>query len=211
MRRSSPGPRRFSTTSAPLDGANWADVSGLSIDNQKLAVQANGKSISLKDEGTICGLSRRGECARPQFFLVKNGLHVEIVINADHPIGKTDPAHIADVLLESALTTIQDCEDSVAAVDAEDKVVVYRNWLGLMNGDLEDTFEKGGKTVTRKLNADRAYTGKDGKPLTVPGRSLMLVRNVGHLMTNPAILDKDGNEVPGRYHGCGDHRAGVAP
>ncbi len=149
----------------------------------------------MKDEGQFAGY-RGGAKAPTAILLVKNGLHVEIVINADHPIGKTDPAHIADVLLESALTTIQDCEDSVAAVDAEDKVIVYRNWLGLMNGDLEDTFEKGGKTITRKLNADREYTGKDGRPLTVPGRSLMLVRNVGHLMTNPAILDKENNEVP---------------
>ncbi|PSH68451.1 malate synthase G [Phyllobacterium brassicacearum] len=187
--------KAFLDESAPLDGVSWADVSDLSIDNEKLAVHANGKSVSLKDEGQFAGY-RGGTKAPTAILLVKNGLHVEIVINADHPIGKTDPAHIADVLLESALTTIQDCEDSVAAVDAEDKVIVYRNWLGLMNGDLEDTFEKGGKTITRKLNADREYTGKDGRPLTVPGRSLMLVRNVGHLMTNPAILDKENNEVP---------------
>ena len=187
--------KAFLDDSAPLDGAHWADVSGLSIENHKLMLKANGKLAALKDEGQFAGY--RGDATAPTaILLVKNGLHVEIVINADHPIGKTDPAHIADVLLESALTTIQDCEDSVAAVDAEDKVVVYRNWLGLMNGDLEDTFEKGGKTVTRKLNADREYTGKDGKRLTVPGRSLMLVRNVGHLMTNPAILDSEGNEVP---------------
>ena len=187
--------KAFLDDSAPLDGAHWADVSGLSIENHKLMLKTNGKLAALKDEGQFAGY--RGDTTAPTaILLVKNGLYVEIVINADHPIGKNDPAHIADVLLESALTTIQDCEDSVAAVDAEDKVVVYRNWLGLMNGDLEDTFEKGGKTVTRKLNADRAYTGKDGKRLTVPGRSLMLVRNVGHLMTNPAILDEEGNEVP---------------
>jgi malate synthase len=187
--------KAFLDDSTPLDGAYWADVSDLSIENHKLVLKANGKLVALKDEGQFAGYS--GDATAPiAILLVKNGLHVEIVINADHPIGKTDPAHIADVLLESALTTIQDCEDSVAAVDAEDKVAVYRNWLGLMNGDLEDTFEKGGKTVTRNLNADREYTGKDGKPLTVPGRSLMLVRNVGHLMTNPAILDSDGNEIP---------------
>ncbi|RCW87354.1 malate synthase G [Phyllobacterium bourgognense] len=187
--------KAFLDDSAPLDGAHWADVSGLSIENHKLILKANGKLAALKDEAQFAGY--RGSTTAPTAILLeKNGLHVEIVIDADHPIGKTDPAHIADVLLESALTTIQDCEDSVAAVDAEDKVVIYRNWLGLMNGDLEDTFEKGGKTVTRKLNADREYTGKDGKPLTVPGRSLMLVRNVGHLMTNPAILDSQGNEVP---------------
>ena len=187
--------KAFLDESAPLDGANWADVAGFSIENQELTLGVNGKSVTLKDEGQFAGY--RGDAKAPAaILLVKNGLHVEIVVNAGHTIGKSDPAHIADVLLESALTTIQDCEDSVAAVDAEDKVVVYRNWLGLMNGDLEDTFEKGGKTVTRKLNADRDYTGKDGKPLKVPGRSLMLVRNVGHLMTNPAILDKDGNEIP---------------
>jgi malate synthase len=185
----------FLDDSAPLEGAHWADVSGLSIENHSLVLKADGKPAALKDEGQFAGY--RGDATSPTaILLVKNGLHVEVVINADHPIGKTDAAHIADVLLESALTTIQDCEDSVAAVDAEDKVVVYRNWLGLMNGDLEDSFEKGGKTVTRKLNADREYIGKDGKPLTVPGRSLMLVRNVGHLMTNPAIIDSEGNEVP---------------
>jgi len=187
--------KAFLDESAPLDGANWIDVSSLSIEDQKLAVKVNGKTGSLKDESQFAGY--RGDAKAPTaILLVKNGLHVEIIINADHPIGKTDPAHIADVMLESALTTIQDCEDSVAAVDAEDKVVVYRNWLGLMNGDLEDTFEKGGKTVSRKLNADHEYKGKDGKVLTVPGRSLMLVRNVGHLMTNPAILDKNNNEIP---------------
>ncbi|ATU93909.1 malate synthase G [Phyllobacterium zundukense] len=187
--------KAFLDESAPLDGASWADVAGLGVENQKLVLSANGRSVALKDEGQFAGY--RGDAKAPTaILLVKNGLHVEIVVNADHPIGKSDPAHIADVMLESALTTIQDCEDSVAAVDAEDKVVVYRNWLGLMNGDLEDTFDKGGKTVTRKLNANRDYTGKDGKPLTVPGRSLMLVRNVGHLMTNPAILDKNGNEIP---------------
>ncbi len=187
--------KAFLDESAPLDGAHWADVSSLSIQNHKLALAADGKPVVLKEEGQFAGY--RGDATAPTaILLVKNGLHVEIVINADHPIGRTDAAHIADVLLESALTTIQDCEDSVAAVDAEDKVIVYRNWLGLMNGDLEDTFDKGGKTVTRKLNADREYVGKDGKPLTVPGRSLMLVRNVGHLMTNPAILDREGNEVP---------------
>jgi malate synthase len=187
--------KAFLDESAPLEGASWADVSGLSIENQRLAIEANGKAVPLKDGGQFAGYRGDGK-APTAILLVNNGLHVEIVINADHPIGKNDPAHIADVQLESALTTIQDCEDSVAAVDAQDKVIVYRNWLGLMNGDLQDTFEKGGKTVTRKLNADRDYTGKDGKPLTVPGRSLMLVRNVGHLMTNPAILDKDNHEIP---------------
>lgn len=187
--------KAFLDESAPLAGAQWADVTGLAIEGGKLVLTAKDKKVQLVDATQFAGY--RGESTNPtSVLLVKNGLHVEIVINADHSIGKTDPAHIADVVLESAVTTIQDCEDSVAAVDAEDKVVVYRNWLGLMNGDLSDTFEKGGKTVTRKLNPDREYIGPDGKKLALPGRSLMLVRNVGHLMTNPAILDRDGNEVP---------------
>lgn len=187
--------KAFLDESAPLSGGNWADVSGLTVENQRLILKVRDQVVTLSDDGQFAGY--RGEAANPSaVLLVKNGLHVHIVIDAGHPIGKTDTAHIADLVLESALTTIQDCEDSVAAVDATDKVVAYRNWLGLMNGDLEDQFEKGGKTVTRKLNPDREYTGRDGKPLTVPGRSLMLVRNVGHLMTNPAILDKDDNEIP---------------
>ncbi|TPL77529.1 malate synthase G [Mesorhizobium sp. B2-3-15] len=185
----------FLDQSVPLTSGKWAGVNGLSIANAALKLSAGAGSTTLADPRQFVGY--RGDAANPQaVLLVKNGLHVEIVIDRDNQIGRTDPAGIADVILESALTTIQDCEDSVAAVDAEDKVVVYRNWLGLMKGDLAEEISKGGKSFVRKLNPDRAYIAPAGGTVTVPGRSLMLVRNVGHLMTNPAILDRDGNEVP---------------
>ena len=188
--------KNFLNESAPLAAGKWADVAGLAIKDGKLEIKlTNGSATALKDESQFKGYN--GDAASPtNVLLAKNNMHVDIVVNADHPIGKTDPAHIADVVLESAISTIQDCEDSIAAVDAEDKVAVYRNWLGLMNGKLEDTFEKNGKQMTRRLNGDRTYKAPNGSTLTLKGRSLMLVRNVGHLMTNPAILDAEGNEVP---------------
>ncbi len=188
--------RGFLDDGAPLAGASWRDAAGLSVEGGKLVVAlASGGKTGLSDEAKFAGYA--GEAAAPTRVLLRNnGLHIEIRIDAATPTGKDDAAHISDVVIESALTTIMDCEDSVAAVDAEDKVVVYRNWLGLMKGDLSEDVVKGGKTITRRLNPDRAYTAPDGSTLTLPARSLMLVRNVGHLMTNPAIRDRDGNEVP---------------
>ncbi len=188
--------RDFLDGSAPLASGSWKDAASFAVEDGALTVtRTSGEKTGLKDAASFAGYT--GEASAPASLLLKkNGLHAEVIINRDHPIGKTDPAGIADVILESALTTIMDCEDSVAAVDAEDKVIVYRNWLGLMAGDLTEEVEKGGKTFTRRLNADRTYTAPDGSTLTLHGRSLMLVRNVGHLMTNPAVLDAEGNEVP---------------
>src|SRR5690606_35728941 len=139
-----------------------------------------------------------GEPNAPQSILLKqHGLHIDIQIDRSHPIGATDAAGVKDVVVEAALTTIMDCEDSVAAVDADDKVQIYRNWLGLMKGDLTEEVTKNGQTFTRRMNGDREYRTPDGNgTLTLHGRSLLFVRNVGHLMTNPAILDNSGNEIP---------------
>ncbi|NWJ23090.1 malate synthase G [Rhizobium sp. RM] len=187
--------RNFLDQSAPVDGASWSDVTGIKILDGVLQLSVGDKTTGLKDVSQFAGFG--GDVASPSSILLsKNGLHTEIVIDPSTEIGKSDLAGVSDVILESALTTIMDCEDSVAAVDAEDKVLVYANWLGLLRGDLAEEVSKGGKTFTRKLNPDRYYTGPDGSAVTLHGRSLMLVRNVGHLMTNPAILDRDGREVP---------------
>ena len=188
--------KQFLDDAAPLANGSHRDVTGYRIEGGALvALTAQGQT-GLKTPSQLVGF--QGAAAQPSaIVLVHNGLHFEIQVDANNEIGKTDPAGVKDILMESALTTIMDCEDSVAAVDAEDKVLVYKNWMGLMNGTLSETVEKGGKQFTRTLNPDRQYTAPNGSDtVTLPGRALMFVRNVGHLMTNPAILDKDGQEVP---------------
>ncbi|MCS3513950.1 MULTISPECIES: malate synthase G [Pseudomonas] len=188
--------RAFLDEAAPLSAGSHVDSTGYKIVDGMLIVSLKGGSNSgLRDDAQLIGF--QGPAAEPIAILLKhNGLHFEIQIDASTPVGQTDAAGVKDVLMEAALTTIMDCEDSVAAVDADDKVVIYRNWLGLMKGDLAEEVAKGGKTFTRTMNADRVYTGVDGQDVTLHGRSLLFVRNVGHLMTIDAILDKDGNEVP---------------
>ena len=188
--------KNFLDESASLSDGSYNEVTGFKVNNGKLVVNMSDQSTSyLSDESQFIGY--KGESENPSSILLKNNnLHIDIQIDSQDSIGKDDPAGIKDVVLESAVTTIQDLEDSVAAVDAEDKSLGYRNWLGLMKGNLKETFMKGDIEMTRSLNEDRAYTDAQGKEFVMPGRSVLLVRNVGHLMTNPAILDKDGNEVP---------------
>ena len=193
--------RAFLDEAAPLAGASHADATGYAIEGGKLVVSLAEGTTGLADESQLAGF--QGEAAAPSAVLIKhNGLHFEIQIDRNSMIGKTDAAGVKDVLMEAALTTIMDCEDSVAAVDGEDKVVVYRNWLGLMKGDLAEEVAKGGTTFTRTMNPDREYSAPNGGTLTLHGRSLLFVRNVGHLMTNEAILLNDGGEVPEGIMDC---------
>ena len=188
--------RAFLDTAAPLAAGSHAEATGYRIDQGKLLVSLKGGSnTGLRDDAQLVGY--QGDAATPSVILLKNnGLHFEIQIDPNSAIGATDAAGVKDVLVEAAITTIMDCEDSIAAVDAEDKTLVYSNWLGLMKGDLSESVTKGDKTFTRTMNPDREYTALDGSTLTLPGRSMLFVRNVGHLMTNPAILDEQGNEMP---------------
>ena len=188
--------KNFLDETIPLEQGSFKDVLGFEFIEGKIkALLPEVGKIGLKNPAQYIGYRDDGNNAYSLLFK-NNNLHFEIQIDPNHSIGQTDKAGIKDILMESAITTIQDCEDSVAAVDGEDKTAVYRNWLGLMKGDLTESFDKNGSLLTRELNADRTYTTADGNDLTLPGRSLMLVRNVGHLMTNPGVLDAQGNEVP---------------
>ncbi len=187
--------RDFLDERIPLAQTSWKNVSKFKIEENKLVIFSDSKKYFLKNNEQFIGY--KGKKENPNSILIKNNnLHIDILINSDTMVGKIDNAAISDIVVESALSTIVDNEDSVAAVDAEDKVKCYRNWLGLMKGDLSSTFEKKGKKIFRKLNQDREYVSKNGEKINLHGRALLLNRNVGHLMTNPAILLKDGAEIP---------------
>ncbi|MDA9577624.1 malate synthase G [Gammaproteobacteria bacterium] len=186
----------FLDSTIPLVNSSFANVNGFDFDDETLSMSLNdGSTVSLVNQESYMGYVDSGNDSFGLLFK-NNNLHFEIQIDKSHPIGKSDPAGIKDILIESAITTIQDAEDSVAAVDGADKTVVYRNWLGLMKGSLQETFLKNGHEMTRELSQDRSYKSPQGQEFTLPGRSLMLVRNVGHLMTNPAIIDASGEEIP---------------
>ena len=187
--------KNFLNENFPLSNSTYQEIAAFQINEGNLEITLKDQSkVSLQDPDKFEGYS--GDNENPSGILLKNNnLHIEIQIDREDSVGKDDLAGIKDVSVESAITTIQDCEDSVAAVDGEDKTTVYANWLGLMQGNLEETFNKGGKEMTRKLNADRDFSKPNGESFSLPGRSTMLVRNVGHLMTTPAILDAEGNEI----------------
>jgi malate synthase len=188
--------KNFLDETVPLEQGSFKDVLGFEfVDGDIQVLLPDLGKASLKNPSQYIGYKDNGNDSYDLLFK-NNNLHFEIQIDPSHPIGQTDKAGIKDILMESAITTIQDCEDSVAAVDGEDKTAVYRNWLGLMKGDLKESFDKNGSLITRELNSDRRYITSEGNDLVLPGRSLMLVRNVGHLMTNPGVLDSQGNEVP---------------
>jgi len=187
--------RKFLDQTIPLADGSWKDITNLKIVDGALSVSHQTGKTSLLDAAKFAG--HTGDADAPEtVILVNNGLHIVLVINPNGTIGKTDPAGINDVIGEAALSSIMDCEDSIAAVDAEDKILAYRNWNELMRGTLEETFEKGGKTITRKLVPDTEFKGANGAAGKLRGQALMLVRNVGHLMTSPAILLEDGSEIP---------------
>ncbi|WP_020558259.1 malate synthase G [Thiofilum flexile] len=188
--------RQFLDEAAPLATGSHVDATAYSVEGSTLKIKLeNGTETTLAEPSQFAGFT--GETAHPTaLLLAHNGLHFELQFNRNTPVGKTDKAGISDIVMEAALTAIMDCEDSIAAVDASDKTLVYRNWLGLMKGTLTEEVRKGDKIVHRTLNKDREYTSPVGKPLTLHGRSLLFVRNVGHLMTNPAILDPAGREIP---------------
>ena len=187
--------KNFMNENFPLSNGTYQEIAAFQINDGNLEITLKDQTkVTLADNDKFVGYS--GDVENPSGILMKNNnLHVEVQIDREDSVGKDDLAGIKDILVESAVTTIQDCEDSVAAVDGEDKATVYSNWLGLMQGNLEETFDKGGKAMTRKLNPDRDYSNPQGVGFTLPGRSTMLVRNVGHLMTTPAILDAEGNEI----------------
>ena len=188
--------KNFLDETFPLENGTFNKATDFEfIDSEIVVTLVDGSKTHLLNKDQYIGYMDKGEGAYGLLFK-NNNLHIEIQVDRSHPIGQDDLAGIKDILVESAITTIQDCEDSVAAVDDEDKIIVYRNWLGLMKGDLKRSFNKNGKYLTRELNGDRRYLLKNGKMILLPGRSLLLVRNVGHLMTNPAIKDENGNEVP---------------